>query len=75
MFVGVVLFVDVYFTLCMNRGSKKREEWEYFDDCAICQAMKQAGAAGKELSGKELLDAFGRQNAKHGGQSDRASGE
>lgn len=36
----------------------------YFDDCPICQAMKQAEEKGKELSSQELKEAFSRAKGK-----------
>lgn len=38
--------------------SKKSNAWKYFDDCLICQAMEKADKQGRNLSGKELRDAF-----------------
>lgn len=36
--------------------------WEFFDDCGICQAMKNAEKQDKSLSIEELKDAFKKQN-------------
>ena len=34
------------------------EDSDLFDDCAICQAMKEAKSLGKTLSENELISAF-----------------
>ena len=44
--------------------SKKKQDF-YFDDCPICQAMKQAHEKGRELTESELKEAF--RQAKAGG--------
>ncbi|MFZ2521989.1 MAG: hypothetical protein WAX44_02035 [Minisyncoccia bacterium] len=44
--------------------AKKQDEWEFFDDCEICQAMKKAKKEGRELGKKELEFAFHHQNSK-----------
>lgn len=36
----------------------------YFDDCPICQAMKKAEEEGRNLSEKELVEAFAEANEK-----------
>lgn len=36
----------------------QKANWKYFDDCPICQAMKNADQKGKSLSEQELLSAF-----------------
>ena len=41
------------------------DDEEFFDDCPVCQAMKAAQDSGKELTVKELKDAF--KKAKEGG--------
>jgi len=35
-----------------------KEEFEFFDDCPVCQAMKKAKEEGRELSEEELFKAF-----------------
>ncbi len=37
---------------------KNQAQWEYFDDCEICQAMKMADKEGHNLSEHDLLAAF-----------------
>lgn len=37
---------------------KKKKSWEYFDDCAVCQAVREAEEGGEELSLNELQAAF-----------------
>lgn len=43
----------------------KNSTWEYFDDCLICQAMKEADKQGRSLDAKELELAFAKQNLKN----------
>ena len=31
-----------------EKKSKKAEEWEFFDDCSICRAMKEGRASTEE---------------------------
>jgi len=50
---------------------KIEEEQEYFDDCPICQAMKEAKEEGRELALEELEEAF--RQAKE--QGHRVGGE
>lgn len=38
---------------------------EYFDDCAICQAMEKAEKEGKSLGQGELETVFAKQNLKN----------
>ena len=39
--------------------SKNRSgEWEFFDDCPVCQAEKRAQAAGRNATMMELKEAF-----------------
>lgn len=45
--------------------NKKEDAWESFDDCAICQAMKEADSQGKDLGKEELEIAFAKQNLKN----------
>lgn len=40
---------------------KKSGAWEFFDDCPICQAMKE----GKASTEKELLEAFRKAEEKN----------
>ena len=48
----------------IKKKKYRKTGWEYFDDCGICQAMKMADQQGKNLSGKELMTAFKKQNKK-----------
>jgi len=45
--------------------AKKEDAWDYFDDCAICQAMKKADKEGKSLGLEELEIEFAKQNLKN----------
>ncbi len=46
-----------------QRGKKGNSGlWEYFSDCQICHAMKQADKQGRELNEVELKEAFRKQN-------------
>ena len=38
----------------MKKDKNKKDEWEGFDDCAICQAMKN----GKANNAEDLMQAF-----------------
>ena len=38
----------------------------FYDDCPICQAMKKAEEEGRNLSEKELMEAFAKANGKQG---------
>lgn len=49
----------------MKIVKKSKNEWEYFDDCAICQAMEEADKQGKSLGQEELETAFAKQNLKN----------
>lgn len=51
----------------MKTKSKKtkNDDWEYFDDCLICQAMKVADEEGRDLSKDELEAVFAKQNLKN----------
>ena len=52
----------------MNKNSKvkkSKDDWEYFDDCAICQAMKVADEEGRDLTKEELETVFVKQNLKN----------
>lgn len=44
---------------------KQKDDWEYFDDCAICQAMKVSEEQGRDLSVEELKTVFAKQNLKN----------
>lgn len=44
------------------RGRRKSADWEYFDDCLICQATKKAEEEGKNLSVEELKEVFRKAN-------------
>ncbi|MDO8569289.1 MAG: hypothetical protein Q7R89_00680 [bacterium] len=41
--------------------------WDFFDDCGICQAMKHAEKHKQRLSLEELKNAFEKQNSKNHG--------
>lgn len=48
-------------------GSQEKENvdvWDFFDDCAICQAMKKAQKEERELSLEELEEVFKEANEK-----------
>lgn len=47
------------------KKARKKDDWEYFDDCAICQAMEEAGKQGKSLNAEELEFVFAKQNLKN----------
>lgn len=47
------------------KKAKKEDAWKYFDDCAICQAMKAADSQGKSLDKEGLELAFAKQNLKN----------
>lgn len=49
----------------MKKVKKSKNDWEYFDDCGICQAMEEADKKGKSLSLEELESAFAKQNLKN----------
>ena len=38
--------------------TKVEDDWEEFDDCPICQAMKKAKENGRDLTSEELLEVF-----------------
>ena len=49
-----------------KKSSKFRSsDWEFFDDCGICQAMKTAEKHDRNLSLEELKCAFKKQNNKN----------
>ena len=41
-----------------KKRGKKSDSWKYFDDCLICQAMGKADKQGRNLSERELTNAF-----------------
>ena len=45
--------------------NKKSNTWKYFDDCAICRAMKNTDKSGISLSEKELKEVFQKANKKN----------
>lgn len=47
------------------KKDRKKDDWEYFDNCLICQAMEKAEEAGKSLGAKELETVFAKQNLKN----------
>lgn len=47
------------------KNKKNNEASEYFDDCAICQAMEKAEKEGKSLGVEELEIVFAKQNLKN----------
>ena len=51
-----------------KKSTKPRSNnWDFFDDCGICQAMKHAEEHKKRLSLEELKNAFEKQNSKNPG--------
>ena len=46
----------------MPKNKKTKHGEDFFDDCPICQAMKVAKDRGKDLSEKELIEAFKKAN-------------
>jgi hypothetical protein len=42
----------------MPKKKKEDDEWEPFDDCAVCQAMAFAKREGREPTMEELTAAF-----------------
>lgn len=49
----------------MKQKGKKNNDWEYFDDCAICQATKKMEETGQDLTVGELETVFAKQNLKN----------
>lgn len=47
------------------KSTKNEKTSEYFDDCAICQAMEKAEKEGKSLGVEELETVFAKQNLKN----------
>ena len=43
---------------------KKKDNFEYFDDCLICHVMEKADKKGVDLSVTELKEVFEKQNKK-----------
>lgn len=48
-----------------TKSKTNLDNWEYFDDCLICQAMKVADEEGRDLSKEELGTVFAKQNLKN----------
>lgn len=48
-----------------NKKVKNDNDWAYFDDCLICQAMEEADKKGKSLGQEELETVFAKQNLKN----------
>lgn len=48
-----------------NKSKKIKNDWEYFDDCLVCQEMEKAKKEGRSLGQEELETAFARQNLKN----------
>ncbi|MBI2622827.1 MAG: hypothetical protein HYW64_01910 [Candidatus Levybacteria bacterium] len=44
---------------------KKSKDWEYFDDCYVCQAMKKSEEEGRELGIEELKEVFRKANEQN----------
>lgn len=49
----------------MKKIKKSKNDWEYFDNCGICQAMEEADKKGGSLNLEELESAFAKQNLKN----------
>lgn len=45
--------------------TKQKTDWEYFDDCYVCQAMKKSDEGGKDLSVEELKEVFKKANEQN----------
>lgn len=43
---------------------KKETQWEYFDDCFVCQAVKKSEEEGRSLGVEELKEVFEEANRK-----------
>lgn len=48
-----------------RKRQQSKDDWEYFDDCLICQAMKVADEEGRGLTKEELETVFAKQNLKN----------
>lgn len=48
------------------KRKKQNKQFEYFDNCPVCQAMREAEEKGVELSDSELLEAFEKSKEKGG---------
>ena len=48
-----------------TKVKNKSDDWEYFDDCLICQAMEKAEKTGKSLGQEELETVFAKQNLQN----------
>lgn len=44
---------------------QKKTDWEYFDDCIVCQGMKKSEEQGRELSLEELQELFQKANEQN----------
>lgn len=49
----------------MKTKKKENSDWEYFDDCLICQEMKKADQEDRSLSLEELETVFAKQNLRN----------
>lgn len=45
--------------------AKKDSDWEYFDNCLICQEMKKADKEGRSLGSEELQEVFRKANEQN----------
>lgn len=48
-----------------TKVKESKGDWEYFDDCLICQAMEISDEEGRDLSKEELETVFAKQNLKN----------
>lgn len=48
----------------MKRG-RRNAKWDFFDDCAVCEAMRIAEKRGRDLTMQELMEAFAKANAQN----------
>ncbi|MBI3289841.1 hypothetical protein HYZ78_00410 [Candidatus Microgenomates bacterium] len=46
-------------------SKNKKDDWEYFDDCAICRAMEIARKEGRDLTEQQLKEVFAKQNLEN----------
>lgn len=42
--------------------SHRQSKWTYFENCVVCQGMKEADEKGMDLGEKELKELFGKVN-------------
>lgn len=47
-----------------STNTDKSDDWSYFDDCPVCQAMKKADREHRNLTYTELTEAFDEANKK-----------